>query len=87
MKAIDEVEIIFYDRKIYVPQSLHRRVIYWYNLYLNHPGDIRLAKKLREVYYWKSLVTQADLFDKKCKVCQQFKNRKTIYGHQPHKDI
>ena len=39
------IEIICYDTKIYVPQSLHRRVIYWYHLYLNHPSGSRPAKK------------------------------------------
>ena len=33
------------------------------------------------------LVTQAELFAKICKTCQQFKKRKTIYGHLPPKNI
>ena len=36
MQEIDDVEIICYDRKIYVPQGLHRRVLDWYHLYINH---------------------------------------------------
>ena len=64
MQALDDVKIICYDRKIYVPQSLHRRVIDWYHFYLNHPGGIRLEKKIREVCYWKDVVTQAELFAK-----------------------
>ena len=30
---------------------------------------------------------QADLFAKTCKIYQQFKNRKTLYGHLPPKNI
>ena len=30
---------------------------------------------------------QAEMFAKTCKICQQFKNRKTIYGHLPPKNI
>ena len=30
---------------------------------------------------------QAELFAKTCKICQQFKNRKTLYGHLPPKNI
>ena len=59
----------------------------WYHLYLNHPGGSRLAKTIREVCYWKSLVTQAELFDRMCKTYKQFKKRKTLYGHLPPKNI
>ena len=27
------------------------------------------------------------MFAKPCKICQQFKNIKTLYGHLPHKNI
>ena len=81
------MEIICYDSKIYVPQSLRRRVLDWYHLYLNHPGGSRLAKTTQEVCYWKGFVTQADLFAKTCKICQQFKKRETLYGHLPPKNI
>ena len=30
---------------------------------------------------------QAELFTKTCKICQQFKNRKNIYGHLPPNNI
>ena len=35
MQELDDVKIICYDSKIYVPQILHRRVIDWYHLYIN----------------------------------------------------
>ena len=35
-QVIDDVELIFYKNKIYVPQCL--RMLDWYHLYLNHPG-------------------------------------------------
>ena len=87
MQAIDEVKIICYDSKIYVQESLCTCVIDWNHFYLNHPGGSILAKTIREVCYWKGLVTQAELFTKTCKTCQQFKNIKTLYGHLPHKNI
>ena len=87
MQDLDDVEIICYDFQIYVPQSLRRRVIYWYHLYINHPGGSRLAKTIREICYWKVLVMQAELFTKTCKICQQFKKKKTIYGHLSPKNI
>ena len=87
MQALNDVKIIFYYSIIYVPQSLHRSVLDWYHLYLNHPGGNRLAKTIQEVCYWKVLVTQAELFAKMCKTCQQFKKRKTLYVHLPSKNI
>ena len=48
---------------------------------------VDLQKKIGEVCYWIGLVTKADLFDKTCKICQQFKKRKTLYGHLPPKNI
>ena len=87
MQALDDSEIICYDRKIYVLQSLHRRVIYWYHIYINHPSGIRLVKTTREVCYWKGFVIRAEIFVKTSKTCQQFKNRKTLYGDLPPKNI
>ena len=51
-KLLDDIEIICYDSKIYVPQTLHRSVIYWYHFYLNHPGVSRLSKTIIKVFYW-----------------------------------
>ena len=87
MQALDGAEIICFDRKIYVPEILRRLVLDWYHLYLNHPGGSRLAKKIREMCYWIGLVTQAELFAKMRETCQQFKNRKIIYGYLPPKNI
>ena len=87
MQELNDVEIICYDRKIYLPQSLCRRVLYWYHFNLNHPGGSRLAKTIRGVCYWKGLVTQAKLFAKMCNTCRHFKKIKSIYGHLPPKNI
>ena len=87
MQELDDVEIICYDSKLYVPKSLRRHVLDLYHFYLNHPGGSRLAKTIQEIYYWKGLVTKAELSAKTCKMCQQFINRKTIYGHLPPKNI
>ena len=87
MQSLDDVEIIFYESKIYVPQSLRKHVIDWYHLYLNHSGGSTLAKRIRGLCYWKGVVAQADLYAKTCKICEQFKNINNIYGHMPPKNI
>ena len=50
-QALENVKRIFYDSKMYVPKSLHRRVLDWYHFYLKHPGGGRLAKTIRGVCY------------------------------------
>ena len=64
-----------------------RRGLYWYYLYLNHPCGSILAKIIRELCYYKGLVTQSELFAKLCKLCQQFKKIKALYGHLSPKNI
>ena len=70
-----------------MPKSLRRHGLDWYCFYLNDPGGSRLPKTTREVCYWKFIVTQAQLFYNTCKICQQLKKRKNIYGHIPPKNI
>ena len=82
-----DVEIICYDSKLYVPQSLRRHMLDWYHFYLNHLGGSRLATTIRGVCYCKGLVTQAEMFAKTCKICQQFKKINTIYENLPPKNI
>ena len=62
-------------------------MLYWYHIYLNHPGGGRIANKTREVCYWKGLATQVELYAKPCKICQKFKKRNNIHGHLPPKII
>ena len=45
MQELDDVKIICYDRKIYVPKNLHICVLDCYHFYLNHPGGSIIAKK------------------------------------------
>ena len=68
-------------------QSLCRRVLHWYHLYLNCPSGISLEKIILEVCYWKVIGAQVELFAKTCKTCRQFKKRKTRYGHLQPKNI
>ena len=66
---------------------MHKCVLDWYQSYLNHPGGSTLDKIIREVCYCKGLVAQAELYDKPCNICQQFKNGNNIYGRLPSKII
>ena len=41
-KELNDVDILCFDKKIYVPLTLHRRVLYWYHFDLNHTSESRL---------------------------------------------
>ena len=66
---------------------MHRSVLDWYHFYLNYNGVSRLEKLIWEVCYWKGLFTKEELHAKPWKICQQFKNRKNIYGCLTPKNI
>ena len=78
-QVLEDVELIFYKNKIYVPQCLRRCTLDWYHFYLNHLGGDRLAKTLTEVCYWKGLANQAKQHAKRCKICQTFTKRSKHY--------
>ena len=73
INTIDNVELVTYEDKIYVPKSLHCKTLEWYHDYLNHPGGDRLYHTLQMVCYWKGMLTQAANFCKRCDDCQRHK--------------
>ena len=85
-KTIDNIKLITYKDRIYVPMSLRADTLNWYHYYLNHPGGDRLANTLLQVCYWKGLTNQAKEFVKKCTICQKHKKRRK-YGHLPPKSV
>ena len=87
MQELDNVKRIFYDGKTYVPPKSAQTCDILVPLISKPPRWYQTCKTIREVCYWKGLVTQADMFAKTCKIFQQFKNRNTIYGHLSPKNI
>ena len=81
--TLNDVELITFEGKIYVPLALRKRTMEWYHYFMNHPGGERLYKTLNKVCYWKGMSTQCSNFCKKCSVCQKFKSRKRKYGQLP----
>ena len=41
-RFINEVELVFLNDKIYIPENLCSNIINWYHHFLNHPGETRL---------------------------------------------
>ena len=49
-QVINGTELIFYDKIIYVPLSLHRPVIYFPHIYLNHTVSELIANTIHKVF-------------------------------------
>ena len=51
-KLVEDVELVHYKNKIYIPAALQGRVLAWYHEYLAHPGEKRtdetIAKSSRK---------------------------------------
>ena len=87
MKTLDNVELIMFKDRIYVPKKLRERTINWYHHYLCHPGEDRLYNTLKGVCYWTGMKNETRSFVKRCSVCQKGKKRKRKYGHLPPKNV
>ena len=87
INTIDNIELVTYQDKIYVPKSLRRRTLEWYHHFLNHPGGDRLYHTLQTVCYWKGMAYQAATLCKRCDDCQRHKPRKRKYGKLPARSV
>lgn len=83
--TIDEVELIMYQDRIYIPHALRDRVLQWFHHYLNHPGGDRLGNTIAACCYWEGLMNEAKKHVKRCKTCNEFKVKRKKYGHLPPK--
>jgi hypothetical protein len=45
---IERSTVITYDGKIYIPQSLRKRIVWWYHTYLQYPGITCMEATLRK---------------------------------------
>ena len=58
-KPVEGINLVHYCNIIYVPKTLHKRVLKWYHCYLQHPSGDRLSQKLTTVCRWPGIVDQA----------------------------
>ncbi len=87
IKTFENVELVLYKDKIYVPNKLRDKTINWYHHYLCHPGSDRLYHTLNRVCYWKGMAKACISHCQKCPICQRGKKRKRHYGHLPAKVV
>jgi transposase InsO family protein len=83
---IEEVQVVLYDEKIYVPKDLRNQVVSWYHEYLCHPGMNRTEQTIRQNFTWPGLRTTVEAHCKTCHKCQLNKKQRKKYGHLPAKE-
>jgi hypothetical protein len=75
--------VITYKNKIYIPISLRKRIVWWYNTYLQHPGITRMEATLRQNLTWPNLRQDVEAAVKNCHECQIGKKVRKKYGDIP----
>jgi hypothetical protein len=75
--------VITYEMKRYIPQSLRKRIVWWYHTYLQHPGITRMEANLRQNLIWPNIRKDVEAAVKNCYECQKGKKVRKKYGELP----
>ena len=78
-------QLLAHGNKIVIPPSLQGRIVWWYHIYLQHPGQKRMEATLRQNLTWPNLRKDVEKFVRTCKKCQKNKKIRQKYGHLPEK--
>jgi hypothetical protein len=84
-RTIERYTVITYEKKIYIPQSLRKRIVWWYHTYLQHPGVTRMEANLRQNLTWPTIRKDLEAAVKNCHECQIGKKVRNKYGELPEK--
>ena len=85
-RIVEDVEVITYKDKIVIPNSLKKRILWWYHEYLIHPGETRMEATLRQTLTWPNLTDDVRKYVRTCKKCQLCKKQRKKYGKLPPKE-
>ena len=85
IKKVEGQNLIMYKNRIYVPETLKKRVMDWYHTYLVHPGTTRMINSIQTIMHWHGMRKDIEKFVHKCDLCQRCKKQKKKYGHLPPK--
>ena len=86
-KVINDVEVVTYNDKIYIPACLREEVMNWYHHYLQHPGASRMEKTIGAVVFWPNMSKNIRRLCTTCELCQLAKRTKDKYGKLPPRDL
>ena len=85
-QTIEQIKVITFKNRIYLPQKLRKRVLNWYHHYLCHPGKTRMYKTLASTLYWEGMEKDVQMYVKNCSTCQKYKKTQKKYGKLPPKN-
>jgi hypothetical protein len=54
-RTVERSTVITYDKNVYIPISLRKRIVWWYHTYLQHPGITCMEATLRQNLTWPNL--------------------------------
>jgi Integrase zinc binding domain len=82
---IEGYDLLCYQDKIYIPQSLRQQVLSWYHECLLHPGQTRTENSIRNTMMWPGLTQDVEHLCSTCPLCQLIKKERKKYGLLPPK--
>jgi hypothetical protein len=50
-RLVERYTMITYDKKIYIPISLRKRIVWWYHTYLQYPGITRMDHRVTDLLF------------------------------------
>jgi hypothetical protein len=77
--------VITYEKKMCIPQSLRKRIMWWYHTYLQHPGITRMEATLRQNLTWLNVRKVVEAAVRNCHERQIGKKVRKKYGEIPEK--
>jgi hypothetical protein len=84
-RTIERATVITYENKIYIQQSLRKRIVWWYHTYLKHPGITRMEATLRQNLTWSNIRKNVEAAVKNYHECQIGKKVRKKDGELPEK--
>ena len=84
-RAVNDIEVILENDKIFIPSSLRERILGWYHVYLVHPGSVRMHKTINATMTWPKMKAEIERYCRTCGKCQLAKRKTKKYGKLPAK--
>jgi hypothetical protein len=84
-RLIERSTVITYDNKIYISQSLRKRIMWWYHTYLQHLGITHMEATLIQNLTWPNLRKDVEAAVNNCHEYQVGKKVRKKYGDIPEK--
>jgi hypothetical protein len=83
--TIERTTVITYEKNICIPQSLRKRIVWWYHMYLQHPGITRMEATLMQDLTWTIIRKDVEAVVKNYHECQIGKKVRKKHGELPEK--